>query len=85
MNMPPHVYSSLCVCDLKKKMNILPRIDFVSSRPPLSPPSDYCIKVQSAVATFIWKGRRPRLKIEGERKMAASLSLTTNFFLVICP
>ncbi|XP_047443790.1 uncharacterized protein LOC125009675 [Mugil cephalus] len=45
------------------KMNILPRINFVSSMFPLSPPSDYWTKLQSAVSKFVWKGRRPRLKM----------------------
>ena len=45
------------------KMNVLPRIHFVSSMVPLPPPSDYWSKLQSAVPTFIWKRKRPRLKM----------------------
>ena len=44
------------------KMNVLPRIHFVSSMLPLSPPSDYWHKLESAVSTFIWNGKRLRLK-----------------------
>lgn len=44
------------------KMNILPRINFVSSMLPLSPPSDSWHKLEAAGSKFIWKGKRPRLK-----------------------
>ena len=45
------------------KINVLPRINFVRSMWPLCPPSDYWHKLQSAVSKFIWKGKRPRLKM----------------------
>ena len=44
------------------KMNILPRINFVSSMVPLPPPSDYWSKLQSATSKFIKNRKRPRLK-----------------------
>ena len=45
------------------KMIILPRINFVSSMVPLPPPSDYWSKLQSAVSKFIWKRKKPCLKM----------------------
>ena len=54
---------SIQACISVVKMNVLPRVNFVSSMLPLSPPSDYWHKLQSAVSTFTWKGKRPRLKM----------------------
>lgn len=45
------------------KMNILPRINFVSSMIPLPPPSYHWSKLQSATTKFIWNRKRPRLKL----------------------
>lgn len=45
------------------KMNILPRVNFVSSMLPLAPPSQYWTKLHSAVSKFVWHGKRPRLKL----------------------
>ena len=53
---------SIRACISIVKMNILPRINFVSSMVPLPPPSDYWRKLQSATSKFIWNRKRPRLK-----------------------
>lgn len=45
------------------KMNILPRITFVSSMLPLSPPNSYWRKLHSAISKFLWNNKRPRLKM----------------------
>lgn len=45
------------------KMNVLPRVNFVSCMIPLSPPHQYWDKLQSAVSKYIWNGKRPRLKL----------------------
>lgn len=45
------------------KMNVLPRINFVSSMLPLPPPVKYWNKLQSATTRFIWQGKKPRLKL----------------------
>lgn len=45
------------------KMNILPRINFVTSMIPLPPPPDYWAKLQSATSKFIWNRKRPHLKL----------------------
>lgn len=40
------------------KMNILPRLNFVSLMLPLSPPSGYWDKIHSTFSIFICKGKR---------------------------
>ncbi len=45
------------------KMNILQRINFLSSMFPLPPPDGYWKKLQSAILKFIWNSKWPRLKI----------------------
>ncbi len=44
-------------------MDVLPRVNFYSSMIPLAPPLGYWDKLQSLVSKFIWKGKRPRLKL----------------------
>lgn len=44
------------------KMNILPRVNFISSMLPLPPPAGYWKKLQSATYKFIWNNKRPRLR-----------------------
>lgn len=44
------------------KMNVLPRINFISSMLPLSPPVGYWKKLDSLLKSFIWNKRRPRIK-----------------------
>ncbi len=44
------------------KMNILPRINFVSSMLPLSPPANYWKKLDSLLIKYVWNGKRPSIK-----------------------
>ena len=43
-------------------MNILPRVNFVSSMLPLPTPPRYWTQIQGLATKFIWKGERPRIK-----------------------
>ena len=44
------------------KMNILPRINFVSSMIPLAPPVGYWKKLEALLRGYVWNGKRPQLK-----------------------
>ena len=44
------------------KMNVLPRIHFISSMIPLAPPEGYWKKLHSVVSTFLWNKKTPRIK-----------------------
>jgi len=44
------------------KMNILPRINFISSMLPISPPTEYWQKLESMLKKFTWNGKKPRIK-----------------------
>lgn len=44
------------------KMNILPRINFISLMLPLPPPVNYWKKLDSLLIKYIWNGKRPRIK-----------------------
>lgn len=44
------------------KMNILPRINFISSMITLSPPVNHWDKINSIISQFIWNKKRLRLK-----------------------
>lgn len=44
------------------KMNILPRLNFLSFMIPCIPPPNYFEDFNSAVSKFIWNGRQPRLR-----------------------
>ena len=60
------------------KMNILPRVNFVSSMLPLPPPPQYWCKLQSAITKFIWRGKRPRINLTTmqRERQAGGLSLS---------
>ena len=45
------------------KMNVLPRINFCSYMLPLAPPPRYWDKIHSIIIKFLWRGRRPKLKL----------------------
>uniref|UniRef100_A0A3B3TBN1 Reverse transcriptase domain-containing protein n=1 Tax=Paramormyrops kingsleyae TaxID=1676925 RepID=A0A3B3TBN1_9TELE len=47
---------------LAVKMNVLARINFISSMLPLSPPPGYWASVKSAISTFLWDGKRPSVR-----------------------
>ena len=44
------------------KMNILPRINFVSSMIPLAPPGGYWKKLHSIISSYLWNRKKPRIK-----------------------
>ena len=45
------------------KMNILPKINYLLSMTPVNPPPGWFSSLNSAVSTFYWKGKRPRIKL----------------------
>ena len=45
------------------KMNLLPRLNFLFSMLPLSPPPGYLKEINSILSQFIWNGKRPRIKL----------------------
>uniref|UniRef100_A0A8C6NVZ4 Reverse transcriptase domain-containing protein n=1 Tax=Nothobranchius furzeri TaxID=105023 RepID=A0A8C6NVZ4_NOTFU len=56
--------NSLCSRVSVIKMNILPRVNFISSMIPLPPPRQYWAKLQAAITKYVWNGKRPRIKIQ---------------------
>lgn len=44
------------------KMNILPRINFISLMIPLAPPMGYWQRLDSLLRRYIWNGKRPSIK-----------------------
>uniref|UniRef100_A0AAR2IHE3 Reverse transcriptase domain-containing protein n=1 Tax=Pygocentrus nattereri TaxID=42514 RepID=A0AAR2IHE3_PYGNA len=44
------------------KMNILPRLNFIASMIPLTPPTNFWKKLNSTVSFYLWRGKRPRYK-----------------------
>ena len=44
------------------KMNVLPRINFISSMIPLAPPVRYWKKLDSLVRSYVWNSKRPSIK-----------------------
>jgi len=46
------------------KINVLPRINFLSSIIPLPAPKIFWHKLNSTIHKFIWNGKQPRLKFE---------------------
>jgi len=45
------------------KMNILPRFNFLFFMLPLGPPPSYFKDIHSMISSFIWDGRRPRVRL----------------------
>lgn len=45
------------------KMNVLPRINFLFSMLPLSPPPKYFDNIHSMVTKFLWSGKRARIRL----------------------
>ena len=46
------------------RMNILPRVNYFSTMLPLPPPAGYYEKLDKSISKFIWKGKRPRIKLQ---------------------
>ena len=59
MNLPNSLQARIAII----KMNVLPRINFISSMIPLAPPAGSWEKLHKDVYKFIWKGKKPRLKM----------------------
>ena len=62
------------------KMNIFPRINFISSMIPLSPPVNYWNKIHSIVSQFIWNRKQPRLNLSTTQRGVASGGLSVPNF-----
>lgn len=58
MNLPNELQARIATI----KMNVLPRINFVSYMLPRAPPVGSWEKLNKDINKFIWKGKRPRLK-----------------------
>ena len=67
------------------KMNILPRINFLFSMLPLSPPSKFFKDLEAICRNFLWTGKRPliRLSTLTPPKTLVGLSLP-NFMFFPC-
>lgn len=59
------------------KMNILPRVNFLSAMIPLPPSSKWWKNLDSLIRTFLWNGKQPKLKLATlqRTKMEGGLSL----------
>ncbi len=44
-------------------MNVLPRINFLSSMLPLTPPTGYWQKLDSSLRRYVWNGKLPNIKL----------------------
>ena len=74
--------NSLQACIPIVRMNVVPRINFVSSMAPLSPPAGYWGKLHAAVSKVIWNGKRPRLRSATvQRRRLDGGSVVPNFKL----
>lgn len=64
------------------KMNILPRVNFLSAMIPLPPLLKLWKRLDSLICTFLWNGKQPKLKLATlqRTKMEGGLSLS-NFEL----
>ena len=85
LNRWTHLPISLQICVSIIKMNILPRVNFISSVLPLPPPTGYRKKLNSNVTKFLWNNKRPRLKMSTiqQRRLDGGL-LVPNFKLYFC-
>lgn len=59
------------------KMNILPRVNFLSAMVPLPPLLKWWKRLDSLIHTFLWNGKQPKLKLSTlqRTKMEGGLSL----------
>lgn len=59
------------------KMNILPRVNFCSTMLPLPPPAGHWEKLHRLLCNYVWRGKRPRLKISTlqRRKISGGLGI----------
>lgn len=61
-------------------MDILPRVNFVSSMLPLPPPNGYWDKLNKVISKFVWDGKRPRLKWSTLQRRKSDGGLAVPFF-----
>lgn len=70
------------------KMDVLPRVNFYSSMIPLAPPMGYWEKLHSLISKFIWKGKRPRIKLttlQRDRTQGGLALPNFNMYFVLRP
>ncbi|WP_242641728.1 hypothetical protein, partial [Candidatus Ichthyocystis sparus] len=62
------------------KMNVLPRVNFCSYMLPMAPPPRYWEKIHSIITRFLWRGRRPKIRLTNLQRKKESGGLSVPNF-----